>query len=135
MPCTLTDDEAERLENIISSKLSYYHHNPDGSDYSCVYCGEFAAPAKRGGEIKHLPDCEGQVALALLSRRTQDLESKYRHLLGDARRELDLELSGSASRGRRVRYRIGIYAEIVEDLAQAYHGDKSCASPTPKTRT
>lgn len=64
---TISDDDADDLRSELSRFMCYYHYNPNGSDYSCLFCGGTPTPYR--SDIVHRPDCDGERFLKLLESK------------------------------------------------------------------
>lgn len=51
-------NQLEKLQNELYSLMHHYNYNPDGSDYSCCFCGHQASI--NGETFKHRDDCLGE---------------------------------------------------------------------------
>ena len=62
----IDDRIAEDIVAIICDLMFHHQDNPNGSDISCVFCGQDAP--KNGAEpIEHREDCEGKRLLRALN--------------------------------------------------------------------
>lgn len=49
----------QEIASKIGDQMYHYHHNWDGSDYSCLFCYEEARPYDNQYGIVHREDCDG----------------------------------------------------------------------------
>lgn len=71
MYVVLDDKQADQLEQMIRQQMFVYRDNPNGSDYSCGWCGQYKPP---GSSFQHSDDCEGEAMLKLLSQRQSNVD-------------------------------------------------------------
>lgn len=60
----LTEEQTAEISETIRRFMDHYHWNPQGSDYSCLYCHKELEP--KAHTIVHKDDCDGVRFLKLL---------------------------------------------------------------------